>query len=454
MVDTSSVSLTSAPIMEVHPGGCSCCCSGVSAMRERELVDRFVLETTADCVSSDDRVSELGADAVEFGVSNGILLEKRDGSYHYYLDGDSSKKLLFSTDASTDGLKEATAKLEELIQKKIESLEHDYKVRVAQQGEEVVRRWVQKDDSTWERGPFLKARKPTLKELVGVDMALWKSQPSQLIDSASGGIKFYFLESEFYSTGSAAYFVHRDKAGDPAVYFDPVMTKGKPILEVDSEKLGKSLQYSIEAVTIHELAHNGQKSMGWHDKAANYEKFASQIGWVSFEDPGTHETEWLLKGKDCEYFRRVRESSGKEKVWVRVGLDGNPLTAEGLRADSISDAKKYSVAEVRDLAEVRPGTDYFVSPIEMFAEGMMLLRLGPKQRGELLTKSPALYRAVLSHDKAEILAAYGSNRDGSPRWLRKPNGFLAENSEKVRKIIDDFERSQTIKIAESKIAER
>ncbi len=378
-------------------------------------------------------------EAQQFQKKQGVTVETKDGKYVYVLKLQGQDKELLTTDASTKGLEKAEAELARLRREKIAELEKTFKVNFSADGEDILKQWVQKDDCSWERGGMIKARSPNLAELSGIEAALYKAQPSQLTKDGSQGVKFYFLTAHYYKHDVAlAYHVQQDKNNRPAVYFEPGANEGKPITEKDADKMGKHHLYSIEAVTHHELMHNAQQNLDWNTPKEK-EKWARKLGWLPYEDPNTHETKWIFTGKKDDLYRRDQDHCKDAFKWCACGNHGGLENDKGGNVAKVKDAKQYTLDQVRDLAQVKPSTRYFVNPLEMFAEGGMKYRINEKRREELLTDSPRLYDAVKEHDQQEVNSRYGKDKSGAPNYIRSASGVLVKNTAETRAEVQAFE---------------
>lgn len=376
----------------------------------------------------------------DFQTKHAVDVTLKGKEYEYKISVNGADKVLFTTDATQKGLDDAEAKLAKLVQDKQDELNKTFKVTFSKEGDDVIQQWIEKPDCTWERGPMIKARSPQLLELYGIEAAIYRSQPSQLDKTSAEAIKFHFLKDNYYKDQPVlAYYISSDKDGKPSVYFEPGANKDKPATEQDANRFKRHQLFSIEALTIHELAHNHQKKMGWYEPAEK-EKLARSIGWIPFVDPKTNEQDWLLKGKDGELYRRGKDHCKDTHVWVKCSKNGEPLDDKDKPVAKFKDAKKYTRDEVTARALVPPITYYFVNPTEMFAEGLMFVRLDQKRREELLRASPVLFEACKNQDQEELNLNYGKNGDGSPKYIRSADGKVVENNAANRKEVDDFEQ--------------
>ncbi len=347
-------------------------------------------------------------------------------------------QILHKSDASAKGLEEAEKKITELVQAKQKEIAKTFNVSFSSAGDDVTRQWVQKPDCSWERGIMVKARNPNLIELYGIESALNRCTPSNITVKGQG-VKFHFLESNYYKDQPVlAYYTSGDKDGNPSIYFEPGANKNKPATELDSERFGRDFLFSVEALTSHELSHVHQAKNGWYTPAEK-EKLAKSIGWLPILDKDGS-TEFILKGKaDGEFYRLGKDHCSDSKVWVKCDSNGEPLDDKGNKAGSFKQAKHYKRSDVQNRAEVKPLTYYFPNPTEMFAEGLMLFRLGTKNRAELLEQSPALYKAAKEQDQIEIDKKFGKDAASSSKFVRGIDGMLKENNESERKAIKEFE---------------
>ncbi|MBX9690728.1 MAG: hypothetical protein K2X27_28695 [Candidatus Obscuribacterales bacterium] len=372
----------------------------------------------------------------EFENKNALEIVRNANQLEYKISVNGQDKILTKSDASPKGLAEAEKKIAELVDEKIKELEKSFNVAFSKAGDDVVKQWVEKADCSWERGPMVKARSPQLIELYGIQACLTRCQPSDMA-STGQGVKFHFLEDNYYKDQPVlAYFVGADKDGRPSVYFEPGANNKKPATEKDAERFKRDQLFSIEALTTHELSHNHQAKMGWHT-AAEKETLAKAIGWMPFVDKDGS-TEYMMQGKKGEFYRYGKDTCKDSKVWVKCDKSGTPLDDKDLPT-TFKNAKQYRRQEIADRALVKPLTYYFPNPVEMYAEGLMLYRLGDKRREELLRDSPALYKAAKAGDQAEIDQRYGKDPAGQSKKIRTVDGELQENNAENRKSIQDFE---------------
>ncbi|MBA3859559.1 MAG: hypothetical protein C0507_21855 [Cyanobacteria bacterium PR.3.49] len=435
MVDASMLQLPESPFSESKTNSRV---SSETPDKLREEGDLCGLPRSLERKEAPEKQTPL-TETQKFEKKHGVTVEMRGDKYVYILKLNGQDKELITTDGNAKGMEKAEAELAKLRNEKISELTKTFKVTFAQEGEDVIKQWIQKDDCSWERGGMIKSRRPNLAELHGIEAALYKAQPSHLTKGGGDGVKFYFLNANYYKGDPAlAYFIQQDKNNHQAVYFEPGANEGKPITEADADRMGKHHLYSIEAVTHHELMHNAQHNSNWNTANVK-EKWARKLGWLPFEDPKTHETKWIFTGKQSEVYRRDQDHCKDEFKWCSCGKHGGLQDAEGDAVAKVKEAKHFTLDQIRDLAAVKPSTRYFVNPLEMFAEGGMKYRVNERRRQELLQDSPRLYEAVKEHDQEEITLRYGKTTNGEPNYIRSVSGKLVKNSPEARAEITAFE---------------
>ncbi len=388
-----------------------------------------------------DRTQEKGTlKPGELASRHGVDLSWQGEQLLFHIRVNGEDKKLMQTDRTPQGLAQADRQLDLLVASKLKEIESKFKVTFSQEGEDIEKQVVKENpDGSLDRGAMIAARAPRLDELYGIEAALAHAAPSHLTKDGKEAVKFYFLQEKFVKGDNGttlANYVNKDKNGKPAVYFWPGSADGRMITEADLKKWGAPEEFSIESLLTHELAHNSQYRLDW-DQSANLERFSNAIGWAPYEDPATHETIWLIKGKQGDYFKY--DKAGDD--WLRCNQQGKLLDGAGKPATAEKDAQHLSTAAVRDEALVRPPTEYFDNAVEMDAEGMRMFRVNSAQRQQLLETSPVLYRFIKEQDQADINLNFGTNEKGQPHKIRLPDGSLSQNVANNSKIVADFERA-------------
>jgi hypothetical protein len=194
----------------------------------------------------------------------------------------------------------------------------------------------------------------------------------------------------------------------------------------------KQQDYGSRLLTLnHELAHSGQYNSMHSDK--NYEdKLASASGYRNVNGM------WLIEGENPgEFYRTVSDQRLFE--YVRVNEKGEMLRADGTVTTNLEEVKILKAEDVRNLARVRPVTEYFPTPVEANAEALAYYRTSEDRRWGLMMNDPELYDATKRLDQAEIDRKYGRNSDGSSKYIRALTGELVENNAQNREIIKVWE---------------
>jgi hypothetical protein len=394
------------------------------------------LETTqnADTKLRDDA---LRPEPPRFGVlaaETGLIPRVKDDRLEFYLKVSGEDRLLFSTDRTAKGLDEARNKIRDLVSSKQSDLTTRYGVRFSSENEVADRQWVIAPDGSMSKGDEIKSRPPKLAELYGIEAALAKAQPSHLSKDGKDGVKFYFLKESFIKdegSDTIAFYVNKDTQGKPAVYMQPFATQGRPITEKDGPVAG---EYSLESLLTHELGHNTEYTLNWPDEKTLID-VSKRLGWAPYEDPTTHETIWLIETKNHQFYKLIE---GED--WVRCNATGHMVDKTSQPVDDVAKAEHATASQVRDAALVRPPTEYFDNVVEMFAEAIMLYRVSPAKRADLLKQSPSLYAFVKEQDQAEIDLHHGKDAKQQSKLLRLPDGQLVPNTSESRTQIADFEK--------------
>lgn len=393
---------------------------------------------------------QAGNDSAADERENALVLQKYGvtrandhGMIEYRLAGSAEDKLLFKTKAGAGEFAFSEHQLDVLTAAKLRELKSEYHVSFSTEGENAVRPWVasKSDPNKLIPGAMLKARAPRLTELMGIEAALQSSQPSQFTSSSTSNaaLKFYFLKTPSYGSNTYdAGFFAGDEKGKASVFFEPDKSPDRPITAADAVQTHQDIKTSFEALAAHEIAHNAEFNMG----LGNLDKLkpvAEQIGWtISSPDSDFY----LLKGTNKgEFFRLTNDGLSSDRGWIRCALDGSALDDNGAPVADPSKAPHLTNAEVRQMALIKPPTDYFTAPDEELADSLMLYRVGEDGRKQLMNSGLQLYNVVKAVDQGEIDARFGTNGDGTAKKIRMPDGTLADNNEKTQSIATQFEQS-------------
>lgn len=361
------------------------------------------------------------------------LLEKygverivEDGVARYRLPGSADGKILLEAKVGASELTQSQHRLGQMVQDKLHQLYDQYHVTFGKEGEDAVRPKVLSKSKPGQLvdGPMAHSRVPRLSELMGVEAALFSSQPSQFTDAKNHALKFYFLKEPMFGhrTNTAALYAS-DLKNNMAVFFEPDLQPYRPITVEDSVRRQEDLKSSFESLAVHEIAHNGERNMGtW-----NLDKFkptAEKLGWTLSEDSSY----WLIKGQAGELFRRAESDSSSNKSWIRCDTKGSAVDEQGRAIASYNSAPRFSNSQVRDRSLLKPPTSYFTNPDEMLADSLMLYRVGDEGRKILLRSGPDLFNAVKDFDQAEVDLRFGKTAAGVSRKIRQLDGKLVDNT--------------------------
>ena len=355
----------------------------------------------------------------------------------YLLGHSHDKTILFKTDDGEGSLQTARKLLAETIEMRSQAIESKFGISLARAGEDVIKQRTIDDACNVHDAAMIKTRTATLPELIGLEAALEHSQPSQKGGDGKGPIKIYFLQKPMYESGdTAAHYVQSDSKNNRAIYIDPDMLQGVPVMARDASNRSGDRYYSIEAIFTHELGHNSEFNMGWQ-KAEVQAHLAEAIGWKKYVDPVTKKYGWLIEGKADSYYKHDIDDCHGTAAWIYSDARGDRLNAKGQAVKSVAQAEH--VKAVKKVAKYPPATDYFDNPTEEVAEGLMMYRLSGEDRQQLFKKKAQLYYAVKEHDQAEIDATFGRDKDNLSRLIRGIDGMLVANTEDNRRPIKKLE---------------
>ncbi len=326
---------------------------------------------------------------------------------------------------------------EQTVAAKMGSLERDYRIHFAKQGETVERVETDQPDCTVQRRDMVYARLPDLPELKAIEQALMRSWPSQLTADGKDGVKIYFLDRQIVPAATEGrptrgMFIRADKDGHRALYITPDGAKATPTANEGTEP-----RWSLTWIIMHELTHNGQTNVFGYGEIS--EEIAHAMGWQQV-DPYIPETAFLrLRGKNGELYAHARAHCAEPPAWFTTDREGRPVDAAG-QVSSIQDAAHITGKQLMDLASIRPATFYFVNPLEMLAEALTAYRAGRESRNRLRHESPTLYAVVHNYDQQELSIFYGTNADGASNTMRSPDGFVVARNPASESALALFEQ--------------
>jgi hypothetical protein len=373
-------------------------------------------------LNSDKVETSLTDQATAFAKANHLQILLDNGTFQYSIYAGGEKIVLFNTAPSPEGLASAADLLNKAVDAKIADMAKEpLQASFSLENEFVEKQHAyDKDGQPTEGDVAVLARRPMLHELYGVEAALKHSNPSHLGPGNKTGIKFYFLKERFYKNdNAAAYYDSNDKDHRAAVMINPGALDKLWITEADAPSWASAQRFradnpifwdTIESLLMHELAHNHQSRLGWDNDAALRQQMAERTGFVMLENPGKIRAYFIkvkATGEQIELYKLDVYSPSKPKTWLRVDAQGQLLDAAGLAVDATEKAKQLSNEQVKQGAVVRPATDYFDTPLEIFADAMKMFRMGGSARLALLQNSPKLYQLIKEQDQKEINLYFG-----------------------------------------------
>ena len=361
----------------------------------------------------------------EFARNNGLdTRQTPDGKLEFSMRYKGEKLTIGSVEKTGDGFKEINKSLKEFTELKKWELENTYGVKFARPGEPGPRQMDRDSKGREVPGKELEVRDPKLREVLGIEAALEKANPSQ--KSANGKpLTFYFLKNESFAPGmdgAASYYPNVN--GGPAVIVDPGSTDRAVITEKDRKDGDTSDHRSIESLMIHELGHNSEEKVFKNPK--EQADFYKKMGWAPIPGMPPGQGGWMLKGRDGRGY--APPSDGSIGKWERIDRNGR-VTA------------KVDAERVERLAKEKPATHYFEGPHEVLAEGATMLRLGDGHRTHLMEKNPRLYNLIKGFDQREI------DRDlGKGKFIRSYDGKVVPRTDESIKALHDREEVERAKI--------
>lgn len=316
-------------------------------------------------------------------------------------------------------LDKPTQKLEPIVERQTE-IAKKYNVQFVPAGTPVPRFWkVEKGSISKEQ--MIEARQPTMKELDGLEAALRRSIPSQ-VKADGTGVKIAFLPENSPDGIHASFWAPQNLVMVTAGISNlPATIRG-------DMKFDQRLD-TIEAILTHEFSHNHEDKL-LNSGAMAEAKYGPSAGWIWSKDIN----KWMLLAKDGSYF--AYEGRG---LWTKRNESGARVGTLGNSVQNIEESVSISNDEMQKIALVKPVTSYFDDPLEMYAEALMMFRLGGDQRKYLHSQSPLLYEIVKENDQAEIASYFGRTPFGNPRYYRDIDGIPRPDSPELRKRIAELE---------------
>lgn len=301
---------------------------------------------------------------------------------------------------------------------------------------------------------------PTIEELATLRSVLERSphinfQGVRMWFAASGG------EHHGHYTNSGQN--HRC-AGECQARGNASLNEGHMVITPRGRMFNEGM-YSLEGTLLHELAHHeqgelfGQSDFNWGTgpmRSRSVQQQARELGWV-FSTLRTTDAEDrngtlhnlpgrpLLVDNHGRYWNRNGTDSDGNTLWTQVigGRIHNGILVGGrmseLRSDTINNSR------MREIASVRPATEYFIAPDEMQAEAFSAFRIDVNRPGDnrrsLFNQSRALYEVIRAQDQANLDRRLGRDLEtGQSLFIRDLNGSVVRNSTETRERIRQAEQ--------------
>lgn len=383
---------------------------------------RLAKAETGNRTDAGDRTPERVSDKTfrDFATANGLDTRNTpDGKLEFSLKNNGEKLTIGTVDKTREGFREIDRTLKEMTSLKQLEIENKYGVKFAQPGDPKPRQQVE-NDTSGKQGKELDVRNPKLRELLGVEAALAKANPSHTTGDGGKPLKFYFLKDQSFSpnAGGAAAFepnVH----GNPAVIVDPGSMDKSPITERDRTDKRTDDHRSIESLMIHELGHHTEEKA--FKNPAEKAEFYKGMGWSPIPGSKPEDNQWMINGRDGRGY--APGGINPNSNWQRIDNRGQVTGA-------------VNPDRVERLAPVKPATNYFEGPHEMLAEGLTMLRLGDGHRSHLMQRDNKLYGMIKGLDQREIDMAHGPGR-----FMRSYDGRLQARSPEAERALLEREEA-------------
>ncbi len=369
------------------------------------------------------------ADIDEIESKYGVNLEKNMLSYSVTAYVHDSHKEIANFPISSSPA-EIDKQLEKLREHKLSQLEKTFSIHVGKAGSTI-------DESAYGRlqlsAHCVPVRAPKLGELYVLEYALLHSEPSQLTGASlrSNGLNIYFLDQKNDFTSSEWGYNGKGKA---SIFIEP--------------RKGITFGHTLEENLMHQFSHNSEYRMGWNPYEPWRWPMAKQLGWTFVGDPIISDltfngytkrltkndaSAWLLKSSEGPNYLYKQKSPD---LWIRCDKNLAPLDDAG-KPVAETKARKLSSEKIREFALIKPATQDFSTPPEVFAEALALFRADRESRAELHQISPVLYGLIKTHDQKELDTTYGKGVK-----VRAVDGTVVDPSPGALKEIRELEEGK------------
>lgn len=260
-------------------------------------------------------------------------------------------------------------------------------------------------------------RTPTISELNALRDALEKSEPDthHVENDAPLQIDFLSTPSIYGNAVLASYTDDGDKRPD-----------GKGIVIAPNARPTYDLMH---AILMHEFSHHAVSNAQKRGLLPN--QLLGSLGWKQLNREGDI---WALEAKDGQLYFRL------DGRWARIDQQGETLDADGQVTTDERKRSTISNDEMMELAKVRQVSKYFDRAGEAVAETLTLLRTSAADRAFLLQHNRAVYDAAKTFDQQEIDNVFGTNDDGTHRFIRMQDGHLTPYSAENQSAVDQWEQ--------------
>lgn len=275
-------------------------------------------------------------------------------------------------------IKARSKELSKVIERQ-ETIEKDWGVKITKPGEQIRR--YEKDYT---------CRAPTEAELNTLEKILYRNQQMNVKN-----LTVTFVQAGKNTDGGTLWGSYRRTDDKGQVVVMPKHTRANG---------WTALEGTLEHELVHHEQYENWGASEWGAKSAPEftKELNSKMGWRY----DTSKSRYAISDRDDkEWIRREGE-------WLPL-VGGKPDLKKGINSDAM-----------RQIAKVRPSTNYFTNPGEMHAEGMSMFRM---ERQMLFKESPQLYDVCKTWDQSLIDARYGKT-DGKSNYIRNEKGMLVEGS--------------------------
>jgi hypothetical protein len=265
-------------------------------------------------------------------------------------------------------------------------------------------------------------RPPTLAELDCIDKVCAQNKQMDLKD-----LRFAFVEGSKETDDLWLYGAYQYSGNGG---------KGQMLLFPNSDRV--TGWTGLEGTLQHELVHHeqhqawGETQWGAATAPAGAKQVMRDLGWAY---DATTVRNHILDNKHREF--RYNFDSYKWEPMVGGNVDPDPKNA-------------LTSAQMRDIAKVKPVTNYFTEPWEMHAEALSLYRF---DRHQLWSQSQDMYTLMKKYDQAEIDRRYGQDK-GTPKFIRGAGCDVVPNTDANRKALQQIEEGWKTAPKPQQISER